>query len=982
MRARAAIGVATLALASAGWETAVRDPEPEHIYINAYEGVPESGIAGIWRGGTGYDFDRFTNNEHRELAAIALLRLGWGSLLSETPPTMIDLNASLWRDQAREVLRAAADDELGTALIERAWPGISRLAGLPDYAYAVHDWINASTLCPALPPGAEEREESCYVYAAWHGAALNSSHFGEQATAMFRHYHGIALALADNARRLGVAATTAQDRDEMLVYVRAAERQALAFEAVAQHYLQDRWSMGHAWNRWNGPRHADQAGSLFESVSTGLISGFLHGAEAALKKLPVAGTYIAADPMCSPRFVDGGIEVLEVEHGPGTMPMIGDDRLRDALDGGFGREYGVGPDAPDYPLDVTRQMDDLMRCSMAGWGDVARGFHLEGGRSAGLGLAITPATPTFGDDPTFAAASGGGMSAPCWDMWATNDAVKIGIETLGQGKLVELMVKPGVFGMRLLSPRVHFGPVRIDWRAMWLVTNRIRRVARRDPGGTDLARGLSMPDLHGARPGQHYLDSVPMDYSEPLALPGGPEPGPFAGLPLHAEHDDPAAGDRPGRDLHALHGFFHQSQLRYWCEHAEETLSYNRGLDGGFDDPHQGLRWPVPLPGGSAGPSAEQAAVLARRLDACVMLADRTFEGTGASYPGGPPYFGDQRELRRTGHGDDSAGLANSPCALTGDDHDWSDGATVPHPGYVSLAGGPYISDDHYGARVYRSTRAWCQALPVIHVDDEDYAVDPAGARIVVTPGYTPADEISFAPDVLDPLVTIHGLNFGNERGRLKLESEHDCVDPIMVSPYPEIISWTDTAITFRLDETRFPPDTWTIEVIRDDKDADLRAVRSVGRFRLDVRKAIYTDLRDAGGPLPPNVGGQSFRPTHPFCTGGDVLSHQIVDCTGLSGPEMQACGATGGPGNVIWTGPAPMSGYVPGPYAEHRYSVLEVGECPTLDLPGQPCLTPGVRLWYGALYRIERTSTNPIGSPPPKTWRFTLGWRRFGFGQ
>jgi hypothetical protein len=664
------------------------------------------------------------------------------------------------------------------------------------------------------------------------------------------------------------------------------------------------------------------------------------------------------------------------------MPMVGDDRLRDALDGGFGREYGVGPNAPDYPLDVGRQLDDLMRCSMAGWGDVARGFHVVGDRSSGLGLAITAATPTFGGDPSLAAASGGGVSAPCWDMWATNDAVRVGIETLGQGKLVDLVVKPGVLGLRLLHPRLHVNVVRLDWRELWLVTNRIKKVAKRDPDGTDLARGLTLPDVHSARPGQHYLDSVPMDYSDPLAPPDGPSPGPFAGLPMHAERDAPAAGDRPGRDRHALHGFFHQAHLRDWCEHGEETLAYDRGRS--FEDPRQGLRWPVPLPGGSGGPSAEHAAELERRLDACTLLADRAFENTGPSRPGGPDYRGDQHEVRRVGHGDDGAATSQSPCAWSGAPATWADGPTDPHPGYVSLAQGPYVTADHYGAPVYRSTRAWCQALPVIHVDEDDYAVDAAGARVLVTPGYTAADEISFAPDVLDPVVTIRGLNFGNERGRVKLESEHDCVDPIVVSPYPDLVSWTDTQISFRLDQTRFPPDTWTIEIIRDDKDADLRAVRSVGRFRLDVRKAVFTDLDQAGGPLPVDVGGQPFRSSHPFCTGGDVLFHQIVDCTGLSGPQMLACGASGGAGTVMWTGPAPMADFLPGPYAEHRYAVIATGECGSLGFPA-PCpsaATHGVRQWYGAVHRLERTSTTPIGSPPPRTWRYSLGWRRFGFGQ
>jgi hypothetical protein len=114
------------------------------------------------------------------------------------------------------------------------------------------------------------------------------------------------------------------------------------------------------------------------------------------------------------------------------------------------------------------------------------------------------------------------------------------------------------------------------------------------------------------------------------------------------------------------------------------------------------------------------------------------------------------------------------------------------------------------------------------------------------------------------------------------------------------------------------------------------------------------------------------------------VQLHRIFDCTGLSGAQSTACGATAGVGTVTFDSLVPMPDFLPGPYPEHRYAVTQVGLCTNLGF-NAPCpvaSTHGVRIWYGALHRIERATNNPIGTTPARTWRYVLGWRRYGFGQ
>ena len=123
---------------------------------------------------------------------------------------------------------------------------------------------------------------------------------------VFRRYHDLALQRADACRQTAAKLSVAGREEPRLL--QACDREAMLLEAIAQHYLQDAWSMGHMWQRWGSPELADFAGALSVNPSLGDVnaigdavgraSGIIHGAKAITR---------FADAMCAP---DSGIEFV------------------------------------------------------------------------------------------------------------------------------------------------------------------------------------------------------------------------------------------------------------------------------------------------------------------------------------------------------------------------------------------------------------------------------------------------------------------------------------------------------------------------------------------------------------------------------------------------------------------------------------------------------------------------------------------------
>ena len=950
------------------------------------------------------------------------MRLGWADQLYLRVEDLhfIDLNASVFRRKDLLSITPPADVRLGdfadTALVERDLPAIASFAGLGDYSYSLYDWLNRNYYCPAVPP--DQEAGGCHVYGKWLGAALNSTHFGDQAEAVYKHYHRIAMQLARRANAMLAQIETRKQADpsslderEARVFVREAEVEALIYEAIAQHYLQDRWSMGHMWNRWNGPRwDSEPTMSLIDKVQVGLTTGLVHGAEAVLKDIDIPTTVDpknVPDPMCSP-VIDkplwGNPTATPVEYTVGGVrfPGVGDYRFHDMMRGKFGGRYGY---RPEMPLRVVSQRASLLSCSQAGWGEVARAFYRN------------PSDGLLGEHRLDATAAPSFDDLDCWSHWATNEAMYHGYKRFGQrgwqnttaGAVRYIALYVGTeFGDNETVARLQPG----KWERL-LVD--MKEVADADPHGTTLADGTKLKSFGGAKPGNHYLQDIPTGFHEPADA-TATELDPFHALPDHSDKwRDPSDDARPGRDKHTIHGFFNRSHADYWCQNAQTKLTVNLGKP----DPEHGLRAPVPMP--DVRSNDDQRQHWQARLDTCELLADRLHKGTRAFYlpEGQRDYEGESHETRRLDHGGDSAEDVVPPCEVfdalpkniqqhSSNGTYWQDNPYELHPGYIgadhdSVDNRPYAVNVDATKVHYASIRNWCRSVPVINIDSEDVAVDGTGEAIEATPGYDKDRGVTFGPEDHKTRVTIHGFNFGvwQPGARLKFTPETLCTrnDTIYIDkkrpatnadPNQQyIVEWRDDHITFEIKNTLFLPDFYRMTVIRADRDLAGKRIRSVGLARLNVSMAAYSGVSALGKqpPLPVDTASRAHRAVHPFCryrlnTPGEILAHTAVDCTNL---DPSSCGTLdrqlrpSGDGELLWKHGDRVGVVRDGPYALHKWQVKREGQCQHLPFSAQ-CPIEFLADWFGLLYIFERTDTETPVSEPERRWRHTLVWKRPDF--
>ena len=174
----------------------------------------------------------------------------------------------------------------------------SEFAQLPDFSYGVYDWVSGNETCIAFPE--EDLADQCHAFTT-HTGALNSSHFLPQARAFWEHYHQLALDRAEECAELWLDLGPTGYADTAL----ACEQEAMVFEAVAQHYLQDAWSSGHMWERFGGPELEDWPSGINGAQAIGAVSGLTHGAKAVVEDL-AAGVpllpQIYDDPLCGPHW--------------------------------------------------------------------------------------------------------------------------------------------------------------------------------------------------------------------------------------------------------------------------------------------------------------------------------------------------------------------------------------------------------------------------------------------------------------------------------------------------------------------------------------------------------------------------------------------------------------------------------------------------------------------------------------------------------
>ena len=702
-----------------------------------------------------------------------------------------DLNASLFRADTVGLGPKAGDDP-ATLIEERDLPPPGHFAGLPDYSYAIYDWLNKNGTCPAFP--GETYTSRCHDFLGWLGA-LNSVHFGSQATRMYAYLHLNALALARRAATTR-GRMTAAERDAYQEELREADLLALSYEGYAQHFLQDRWAIGHMWERWGSPDTVQEDRFLPEHLVVGAVAGMIHGAEALVRDHPSLKVLLEpADPMSSPVPGDGSRAAQPMTYRTDTpfglqalVPAIGDERLSDARIGFFSlNDYY--PSRENQILSVTTQMDQMLRCAGAGWAEVIRA--LGPGDKEGFGAFNAPLNA---DAPDFAVIE----DAFCWNNWATNRSMMIGllgpnpnlslelISRLEVETLVEQSATPGTAEQFLPERR----------SALVRLAQRLHLYGRMKPDGIELATGADAANIErealpltrnnansnsrapreevGAFLGfKHGGNYAPPNYLVPIRLtPGsGSDASNVNLLPKH---------DPRGRDIETLYGAFNGAMADHWCADRSVLVEVR-------DEPTP------------------------RNLEICSLLAGRAAQGTH------PTYTGTQQIQRTFGE----QPIRSLCLALTGSndgdaverrDQDdpgnpfWLDQGYVPAPG--DGAGQATLDD---------AVENWCKRTPVL---DLSRNADLARDNLVG----------EFDPDGTSLLLT--GTDLGTQPGEILLQSATGTFHA------PEVVSWDDDSIALSMEQVNLEPEqNYTVTLTAYDEDGTPR--QSVGLFRLRVGRGF-----------------------------------------------------------------------------------------------------------------------------------------------
>ncbi|MEZ4297172.1 MAG: hypothetical protein R3B70_19560, partial [Polyangiaceae bacterium] len=312
---------------------------------------------------------------------------------------------------------------------------IDELAQLPDFSYSLWDWARGNETCPLDPlPSPHGDAQECHAFET-HMGATNSNHFPPQSDNWFAHYHALALTRAAEctAQRNDIwaaAPTTEQAaRDARFAsFFRACEVEALTYEAVAQHYLQDSWSAGHMWERWGtttldafpevlatGAGSADATWNgldtrfrkLLVAEMVAISAGTIHGSDPPFFET-VPGGFTLHDALCYPT------EEVKAVKGGSIYNVVGDLHLHDVT--------GAPPAHGDIsltglPYDVSalsQQSQGLLNCAAGSVGQVYTALKGQG---------------TFGD-PVLGAQMGSAPmfnAAACTAPRVTNAAMHEGI---------------------------------------------------------------------------------------------------------------------------------------------------------------------------------------------------------------------------------------------------------------------------------------------------------------------------------------------------------------------------------------------------------------------------------------------------------------------------------------------------------------------------------------------------------------------------
>lgn len=513
---RALLVVAVLAAPAAwAWESACSvymNPAQDPSALKQGEGLPcaPTGVATARERWVG------TYDEHRQLWEATMAKAGLPASLSSTTPLQV-FTTSEQLDAGVPTLVPSAFDAATRMRFRQLTVG--ELAQLPDFSYALWDWASGNETCPLA--GASDATD-CHDFAA-HMGPVNSNHFLPQAGSYWAHYHALALGRAAACADMKTKLAGTGGRFD--AFLQACELEALALEAVGQHFLQDAWSMGHMWQRWGSGSLADFPGATTDdqrdrAVLVALVSGLFHGARSVLQALPSWTGYDVNDAMCAPwadvRFMTSTSTLAQ---------GVGDNYLQ-----------LVAPFSSNALYDTQSQT--FFSC--------AASSMLEVYRAAGeLHGAATPDSGLMSVDPA---------SAVCFGQRATNGAMARGAGVNLKVGGVQSTIPLDARFVSTMVPEVAKAqgkvPVpnklRNEFRlslSRFVTMTRIR--AKEEPLGTDVADG-QWGDLLGVKPNGQY--------------------------PAIADYVDPALPWAPA-DAKALHlrRAFHRAHAAEWCASMDDA---------------------------------------------------------------------------------------------------------------------------------------------------------------------------------------------------------------------------------------------------------------------------------------------------------------------------------------------------------------------------------------------------------------------------
>jgi hypothetical protein len=278
---------------------------------------------------------------------------------------------------------------------------LPEVSDLPDWSHSLSEFALGNEHCLPHNVARTTREDvdMCHGFRKGHQGSINANHWPPLHQAAYIRFHGLAQQLANRCRIMESRAPVEPSpvAARMRVLVKACQRESLAMEAYAAHFLEDAFATGHMFMRWGSPMFGpNQVDRLRQSIGA-IIVGTIHGARAVTHNHDRANMPGPRDPVSG----DGRVEYVTSASST-RYPGGGDMYLRPCLENAPGWNVSEGQN-------LTAQYQRMLTC-------VARGFRDVYERGP-MGRTPLPA------EQGLEQASFDSLSPMCWSQRLTNQSM-------------------------------------------------------------------------------------------------------------------------------------------------------------------------------------------------------------------------------------------------------------------------------------------------------------------------------------------------------------------------------------------------------------------------------------------------------------------------------------------------------------------------------------------------------------------------------